>query len=185
MKGDDWNPAVVAKYRATWQFKAAVKIISPAPQRRADCERDIVEALMSIEVWRDINLRRTPAEKRKLLQKLAKTLRVAIDLADQLGPWDIWDLPISFLDIPPIEDLKSHLKQIEAASDYITKNLVRKGAPRYNDARAAAKAHLLLTKYSRRPGRSREGPWHELARALFRDRNADLFDYMNKLPTLG
>ena len=79
-----------AKYRATWQFERALEIISPEPQHRADCELNIVEALMSVERWREINSsRRSPAELRKLLQKLAKTLRVAIDLADQLGQRDL------------------------------------------------------------------------------------------------
>jgi hypothetical protein len=88
----DAKAALVEKYRATWQFKRALEIISPEAQHRADCERDIVEALMSVERWRGIkSSRRTPAELRKLLQKLAKTLRVAIDLADQLEPYDLLD----------------------------------------------------------------------------------------------
>jgi hypothetical protein len=182
--GDDWDPAVVARYRATWQFKAALEIISPALQDRASCESDIIEALKSVEVWREINSRRTPAEQRKLLQRLAKALRAAIKIADQLGPWDLWDLPIQHSDIAPAraENLKSSLKEIEAAAGYITKNTMTKGAPKYSDVRAAAvaAAHSLLTGYSEEPGLSREGPWHELARVLFGDMGADLFDYMNE-----
>ena len=101
MRGDDWIPAVVAKYRATWQFKAAMKIIAPASQRRAECGTDIIKALSWIETIREVHsTRRTPAELSKHLQKLAKTLRVAVDLADQLGPFDLWPLPID-LDAMP------------------------------------------------------------------------------------
>jgi hypothetical protein len=180
----DDDPAVVAKYRATWQFKAALEIISPASQFRASCEIDIIEALKTVEVWRKINSRRTPAEQKTLLQRLAKALRAAIKIADQLGPWDLWDLPIQHSNVvlPRAEDLKSYLKEIEAAAGYIIKNTMTKGAPRYNDVRAAAAgvAHTLLRGYSKEPGLSREGPWHELARVFFGDMEADLFDYMNE-----
>ena len=85
MRGDDWDRAVVAKYRATWQFKQALKIISPVPQHRADCETDIVGALVWVETFRGVYSRRSPAELRKLLQKLTKTLHGAVNLADQLS----------------------------------------------------------------------------------------------------
>jgi hypothetical protein len=202
--GDDWDPAVVAKYRATWQFKAALEIISPASQHRASCERDIIEALMSIEAWRKISSTRSPTEQRKLLLKLAKTLRAGISLAHQIGPWDLWDwdprrygelLGEGLLeDLPSqtgdqeswdvVGDLERYHKEIEAAADWIAKNAVTKGAPRYNNVRAAAvaKAQLLLREYSKEPGRSREGPWHELARVLFGNTDADLFDYIEQFP---
>ena len=73
MKGDDWIPAVVAKYRATWQLKAAMKIIAPASQRRAECGTDIIKALSWINTIRaDHSTTRSPAELRKHFQKLAK-----------------------------------------------------------------------------------------------------------------
>jgi hypothetical protein len=86
-----------------------------------------------------------------------------------------------------IGDLKSYLKEIEVVTDYVAKNAVKKGAPRYNEVRADAvgRAHELLTKYRKRPGLSRVGPWHELAGVLLGDRDADLFDYMKKLPQVG
>jgi hypothetical protein len=166
-----------------------LKIISPAPRRQADCEGDIIGALMLIELYRKINSRRSPAELRKLFQKLAKTLNGAVDLANQLGPFDWWNLHRS--DAIPrigdspwrkqiIGDLENCLREVEAAVDYVDKNVAMKGAPRHNDvrAKAAERAHMLLTEYSKEPGLSREGPWHRLARVLFDDEQADLFDYM-------
>jgi hypothetical protein len=172
--------------RATPQFKEALKIISPARQHRPDCETDIADALMSIEFSHSMYARRSPAEKRELLQKLAKTLRGAVNLVDQLDARDWWDLPGDL--IPErLGDLKTCLKEIEAVAD-AAQTAVKKGAPRYNDARADAvgRAHQLLTKYSKRPGCSRVGPWHDLARVLIGDDGAELFDYMidymKKLP---
>jgi len=181
MARTDKNGAVVARHRVTGQFKRALEIISPAPQQRADCERDIVEALMAMELWDEINARRTPAEQRKHLQKLAKTLRAAIDLADQLGPYDLWWDEPEHLFWSRMRDLERLVKEIEAVADCIGKNM-RKGAPKYNHLRYAAveRAYMLLTKYSKqRPTRYREGHWHQLAKVLFGDQRADLFDYVN------
>jgi hypothetical protein len=79
-----------------------------------------------------------------------------------------------------IGNLKKLLKKIEEVLDYINKNAARKGAPRYNHVKAAVieNARLLLKGYGKKPTRYREGAWHDLARVLFGDESADLFDYI-------
>ena len=82
--------AIAAQFRATRQFKRAWKIIEPDPQRRAQCEHELVFALIAVGRFREIDKSGpTLAEQRKLLQKLAKTLRVAIDLGVRAGPGNL------------------------------------------------------------------------------------------------
>ena len=160
--------------------------IAPDPQRRAEREYDLAEALQLIESEAKFDKSRlTPAKHRELLQTLANTLRKAIVLAvqerQQLGvpmsrrtPWDA-----------RVDDLKRCLEQTEKAADYVSKFEIAKGAPRTSTARIAAvwQASRLLKKYGPRPTLYRDGPWHNLARALLGKpgkpgKEADLFDYM-------
>jgi hypothetical protein len=145
------DPAIQAKYRATWQFKGALKIISPDSRRRVECEHDLVFALAVIERCAQLDKSGpTSSEQRKRLQKLAKTLRVAIDLA--------WVNPLWRL---RVEALNSFRKEVGGEADYVGKYEVKKGAPSKSGARMVAvrQAYLLLVKYgSKQPGRSREGP---------------------------
>jgi hypothetical protein len=113
---DDEEKAQDRATRATPQFKEALRIISPARQHQADCESDVVGALMSIDFSRGIHSRRSPAEKRKLLQRLAKTLHRAVDLADRLEIRDWWwDFPMDL--IPErIGDVKTCRRRCPAGS---------------------------------------------------------------------
>jgi len=180
MSSANEKAAIVAKYRATTRFKQALKIIASDPERRAECECDLIEAFRLVEAAARVEKsERAPAEQRKLLQQLAKTLRRAIRLAGQARQEE-YKPRRTRLD-SRIDDLECFLKETEAAADYASKFEVQKGAPRPSSKRAAAvwQAYILLEKYGRqKPTLYREGPWHKLARVLFGDEEADLFDYM-------
>ena len=119
------------------------------------------------------NPEQTPAKQRNLLRKLAKKLHAVINLADQLDDYWCDNFDIS----SRMRDLEKLAQAMEADAAVIGK---KKGARPYNEVRAVAvwKAHTLLTEYSKPPTLYREGDWHELARVLFGDEQADLFDYM-------
>jgi hypothetical protein len=179
MSGTDNKAAIVDKYRATWQFKDALKKIAPDPERRKQCEYDLAEALRLIDSETRFNKSRlTPAKHKKLLQNLATTLRRAVKLAarerQELGtprrtPWD-----------SRIDDLKRWLKETEKEADNVSKYEIGKGAPRRDTARTAAvlQACNLLEKYGSPPTLYHDGPWHDLAKILLGNDRADLFDYM-------
>jgi hypothetical protein len=169
--------AIVARFRVTWQFKQAWKILKPDPQREVQCEREVVFALAGVEVAREMDKSGPPlAEQRKLRQKLAKTLRVAVDLAVQMSPG------MRCVTRSRVEFLRKFGKEIEEEGDYFDKHVVKKGAPPERAARmvAVSQAYLLLKEYGGRPTRYREGPWHALARVLFGNEQADLFDYIER-----
>jgi hypothetical protein len=156
--------AIVAKYRASPQFKRAWKIISPRPEHSAECEREIVYAILSILVATkaDADDRIPPAEEKKKLGKGAKKLRAAIPFvpSDSLA-----------------EDLKDEAKFMEEWADSIA---VGKGKPRRQFAKSlgVAWAYDLLTRFGNKPpSRYRDGAWHELSKVLFGEAK-DLFDYM-------
>lgn len=153
--------AIVAKYRATPQFKRAWKIISPRPEYSAECEREIVYAILSVLVTRSTTEPR-PAEEKKKLGKGAKKLRAAIPFV--LSP-------------SLAEDLKREAKFMEEWADSIA---VGKGKPRRQFAKSfgVAWAYDLLTRFgSKPPSRYRDGAWHELSKVLFGEAK-DVFDYM-------
>jgi hypothetical protein len=176
--------ATAARFRVTWQFKQAWKILEPDPQRRAKCEGELVFALVGVENAREMDKKSgsTPGEQRKLLQKLAKTLRVAIDLSVQMKRGPISWRPSARSWDSRVEFLKRYRKEIEEEVDCLDKHEVKKGAPRQSIARmvAVSQAYQLLEKYGDRPTRYRDGPWHELARVLFGNEQADLFDYIEQ-----
>lgn len=183
MPADDQEPAIVAKYRATWQFKEALKIIEPDRERRRECEHQVAVALFGVEVAAKIDkgkLVRTPAQYKKNLRQLAKTLHRAIDLAAKAIPPEYQMQPDK--DSWFGDELKIYLKKTERAIDWINKS-VKKGSPRLSLARRAAvdSAYVLLRKYGRRPPtRGREGRWLKLAGVLFGNEQADLFDYLDR-----
>lgn len=122
----------------------------------------------------------TPTQYRHDLEKLAKTLRAAIELAAKAFPpeYQIRRGKDSWFG----EKLKLHLKETEKAINWTGKH-VRKASRRHSRARIEAvdSAILLLKKYGkRRPGCSRVGPLHELARKLLGNDQADLFDYFKR-----
>ena len=158
MSGADEKAALVAK---------SLKIIKPAPDRQIECERDLAEALGAVEDAAKIDKAMvTPSKRRKLRRDLVKTLEKAIDLAVQAAAPS---------EDPRVKDLESYLKEIQR-----TDGLMKKGARKFSNKRlyAIAEAHFLLKKYGKRPRRYREGAWHELARMLFGNDQADLFDQM-------
>ena len=155
--------AIVAKYRASPQFKRAWKIISPRPEHSAECEREIVYAIRSVLVAK-VDDRTSPAKAKKKLGQGAKKLRAAIPFV--LGP-------------SLAEGLKREAKFMEGRADKI---VVGKGKPRLSVAKfhAVVGARDLLTRFgSKRPTRYRTGAWHDLSKALF-GKAKDLFDYVEK-----
>jgi hypothetical protein len=175
MVGAD-KAAIVAKYRVTTQFEDALKIIAPAPERRAECERDVASALWGAEVATKLKSVRTPAQHKEDLQKLAKTLRTAVNLAPKAFPleYQIRRGKDSWIG----EHLKRHLEETEQAINW-TSERVRKGSPRVAFARIQAvdSAYLLLKRYGKRlPGLSHEGPWHKLAKTLLGKDESDATD---------
>jgi hypothetical protein len=81
MVSTDEEAANLAKYRATEQFKTAWKIISPKAECAAKCEAQLARTLRHIRRWAERDKSNLgEAEERKLLEKLAKTLRTAIDI---------------------------------------------------------------------------------------------------------
>jgi len=77
MAGTDEEAVIVAQHRATDRFKEAWKIISPKPEHRAECEYDLVRALLTIPVAVGLD-KSKPAENKKNLRRDAKKLRAAI-----------------------------------------------------------------------------------------------------------
>src|SRR6516162_6378340 len=62
------DATLVEKYRTTTQFEDALKIIRPAPERRAECERDVATALLEVEWAAKIKPVRTAAQNKKELR---------------------------------------------------------------------------------------------------------------------
>jgi hypothetical protein len=162
------------------KVKQALKIIKPDPERRAEFESDLVEALRLIEAGAKIDKsERTPAVRKKLFKDLATTLRRAIKLATRARyeeytprqtPWD-----------SRVDNLKCFLQETGRAADYVSKFELRHGARRRKSAAIAAvwQASILLKKKTGTPpGLTHDGDWHKLARALFGNEQADLFEYM-------
>jgi hypothetical protein len=178
MASADTKAAAIEKYRTTAQFKDALKIIAPAPERQRECEDDVATALWGVETAKT-KVVRTPAQYKKDLQKLAKRLRADIELAAKAFPleYQIRRGKDSWIG----EELKRSLKETEHAINW-TSERVGKGSPRPSRARIVAidNAYSLLKRYGKRPTRYREGSWHKLARALLRDEQADLFDLLER-----
>lgn len=179
MASTDEKADIVAKYRDTRRFKEALKIIKPDPTRRAECEYDVAQALRIVNAAAKSTVR-TPRQHREDLEKLAKKLRSAIELAAKAFPpeyqirrgKDSWFVG---------EELKRLLDETARAIDW-TRERVRKGSPRRSEARMTAVncACSLLEKYGKEPGRSRVGPWEKLGRKLLGNDQADLFDYFEQ-----
>lgn len=164
-------------------IERALKIIAPEPARRQKCECDIAEALRRVEIAAKIDkdkLLPTPAQRINFLQQLSKTLETAIKLARKAIPGRFQNRVSD--GVSWIEDLKRHRKEIEEAVILISKHDLRKGSRRFSYARITAveQAYLLLKMYGKRSTLYRAGDWHELAKVLFRNEQADLFDYIER-----
>jgi len=178
-KADD-KSAIVAKYRATPRCKHALKIIAPDPERQRECEDDVATALWGVKCAAKIKWR-TAAQYKNDLQRLAKRLRVDIELAAKAFPLEYQIRRGKDSRIWIAEELQRHLAETEQAIEW-TSNRVREGSPRPSWARIVAidNAYRLLKKYGKKPTRSRDGLWHTLARVLFGDEQADLFDLLER-----
>ena len=148
------------------------------------CESQLVAVLSGIEAAARMDKLKsvpTAAQYKKNLLKLAKTLQDASELACKAFPPE-YQIPRG-KDSWIREHLKRHLEETERVINSISK-VVRKGSPRLSYARIAAvdAAYVLLRKYGRSPTRvgGREGRWHKLAKVLFGNEDADLFDYLKR-----
>jgi hypothetical protein len=157
-KGDD--AAIVAKYRATPQFRQAWKIINPSREHRSECEWWVVHAILRILRFKEYP---TPAEEKKELEEGIKKLRAAIP----------------FVGLRLREVLKAHVRIMEILADTI---VVEKGKPRRSLGKTLAVlyAYELLANFGGKPPtRHRKGAWHELSKVLFWEAK-DLFDYLEE-----
>ena len=165
-------------YRATPQFiKEALKIIKPDPERERECESQLVAVLSGIEAAARMDKLKsvpTAAQYKKNLLKLAKTLQDAIELTGKAFPPE-YQIPRG-KDSWIREHLKRHLEETERVINSISK-VVRKARIAAADA-----AYILLRQYGRSPTRvgGREGRTHKLAKVLFGNEDADLFDYLKR-----
>ena len=180
MVSADTKAAAIQKYRTTAQFKDALKIIAPDPERQRECEDDVATALWGVEAAKT-KVVRTPAQYKKDLKKLAKRLRADIELAAKAFPLEYQIRRGKDSRIWVEEELKRLLEETEQAIKW-TSQRVRKGSPRPSWARIVAidNAYRLLRRYGKKPTRSRDGLWHKLATVLFRDERADLFDLLKR-----
>jgi hypothetical protein len=180
MANADNKAAILEKYRATGQFKDALKIIAPDPKRWEECEYEVAKALWTVEVGVKLDKPkavRTSGQYKILLERLKNRLRADIELAAEAIPLEYQILRGK--DSWIAEELKRLLKETEQAVDW-NKKRARKASRPLSYARIAAvdAAYLLLRRYGKRPTRSREGDWINLARVLFGNEQADLFDYL-------
>jgi len=155
--------AILAKYRATPQFRRAWKMINPSREQRSECEWWVVHAILRVLNFKEQSA--PPAEEKKELEKAIKKLRAAIPFV----------LPFTVL----AEDLESQAKLFE---DWSGRVVITKGKPRRSSAKALAVffAYELLANFgSKPPTRSRVGAWHELSKVLFWGAK-DLFDYLEE-----
>ena len=148
------------------------------------CESQLVTVLSGIEAAARMDKLKsvpTAAQYKKNLLKLAKTLQDAIELTGKAFPPE-YQIPRG-KDSWIREHLKRHLEETERVINSISK-VVRKGLPRLSYARIAAAdaAYILLRQYGRSPTRvgGREGRMHKLAKVLFGNEDADLFDYLKR-----
>ena len=178
-KADD-KAAIVAKYRAATRCKHALKIIAPDPERQRECEDDIAIALWGVKCAAKIKWR-TAAQYKYDLKRLAKRLRVDIELAAKAFPLEYQIRRGKDSRIWIAEELQRHLAETEQAIEWTSKR-VRKGSPLPSWARIVAidNAYRLLKKYGKKPTRSRDGLWHKLARVLLGKEQADLFDLLKR-----
>jgi len=72
MAGTDEEAVIVAQHRATDRFKEAWKIISPKPEHRAECEYDLVRALLTIPVAVGLD-KSKPAENKKTFAEMQRS----------------------------------------------------------------------------------------------------------------
>jgi hypothetical protein len=123
--------AILAKYRATPQFRRAWKIIKPSREHQSECEWWVVHAILRV-----LNIKEypSPAEEKNELEKGIKKLRAAIPF---VGP-------------RLREILKVHIRTNEILADTI---IVEKGKPRWSLAKTFAVffAYELLVNFGSTP----------------------------------
>lgn len=163
-----WNPP-------KQKIKAALELIQPMPERRAQCERQLIkdfDLVLSAKVVLD-GPGWAKANKGKF-RKFAKTLRAievsGIDL--YIRPWE----RASFMKM-----VKKYREEFDDWTDRIGKDKKKRS---YAKQDAADCAHKLLAKYgSRPPTLTRGGTWDNLATTLYDEGGrADLFDYLRRSP---
>jgi hypothetical protein len=170
--------AIIERYRATEQFKRAWEIISPDPERQAECEHRLVYAILLIQREAHIAKERfakglktiTTAEWKKDLKKRIKKLQAAEAAVED-----------EYL----ADRLSEGRERMEEELAYLdTHAVVQKGKPRRSEIKATAvhqARELLLRFSSKQPSLYRDGAWHNLAKVLFGgDARTDLFEYLEQ-----
>lgn len=152
-----------AQFRRTDDFRDALQLIQPTPERRAQCEDDVYRAALGVRVAELFQSPSPKIHKAYLLDIVGKVKAVE----------DALVLP-AFVK----NQLKLHREFYQKFADTI---IVRPGSPRPSNAKQIAThyAHWLLKEYrSRPPGVTSGGTWQKLATILYGNRKADLFDYL-------
>jgi hypothetical protein len=170
--------AIIERHRATEQFRRAWEIISPGPERQAECEHRLVYAILLIQREAHIAKERiargdktiTAAEWKKDLKKRIKKLRAAESAVDDEYLADL---------------LGEKRESMEEELAYLnTHAVVQKGKPRRSEIKDTAvhqARELILRFSSKQPSLYRDGAWHNLAKVLFGgDARTDLFEYLER-----
>jgi hypothetical protein len=156
----------MARVGRTRQYQAALDLIQPTPELRAECKYEIVRAILLTRVGRGLDKSQPGADKRALL-KQAKKLR-AVEIAGVL-----WNESL-------IDRVKRERIFIEK---YAASIVVRHGSRPWSKGRVNAVhlAECLLARFQGgRPALSIGGDWHRLAKILLGPPDSDLFDYMRE-----
>jgi hypothetical protein len=164
MAGTDEEAAIVAKYRATEQFRNAWEIISPnIPEHRSKCENEIVYAILVVR-FAKFGARRGNVNKKHFLNR-AKKLRAAEAAV--------------YFSVSLIDDLKREREALERMASSFSAG---KGKPQRSKPKQIAVGHAreLLRFGNKRPSLYRDGSWHELAKILFNEDGVDLFEYLER-----
>jgi hypothetical protein len=161
--------AIVARYRTTEQFKRALGIIAPNPERQIECEYGIVYAILAVKkaILAAKRIKTyTPAEQKKDLEKRIKKLRAAESAVDD-------------------DSLIDRLTREREYKEFLLAHtlVAGKGKPQRSEIKEIAvhRARELLKFGSKEPSLYRRGAWHELAKVLFAgDDRTDLFEYLEQ-----
>jgi hypothetical protein len=158
------------KSAVTWlttpqqQCEAALKLIQPAPEQRAECEAKIMVAIKDIHNGKidEPGYRETRKQiKRRLLAKKFRAVEIAgTNFRNELG--------------------KLFLEQLKAKREFLEQPLSARAKQRVNlvKLRTASHAYRLVKAYSRsKPALTEGGPWHQLAAILFGYTGVDLFNF--------
>jgi hypothetical protein len=158
------------------QIQAALRLLAPEPERRADCERDINRALNIIE--REANAGGNLTKKhKKALRSLEGALRRTVAARRALERH--WTTEFGGEHLPPLalDEWIAYCQQQCALPR--PRRFRRTANPKYH---AVDQAERLLRDWGQqdRISVTRRGRWARLAAVLYGDRRADLYNHLQR-----